>query len=66
MDVICHVCGKPVDDVYGVDCIVCGRKFHYPSQENAEYYCGRPVTQLYACGLSFMCNLCSEWELGEI
>ena len=59
----CHVCGQPVDDIYGVDCTVCGKKIHCPSEENAESYCGRPVTQLYACGLSFMCNPCSDREL---
>jgi len=57
---VCHVCGKPLDEIYSVSCMVCGRKIHFPSAETADKGCGHIVTQWYACALSFECNRCSE------
>ncbi len=58
MQECCHVCGRPLDDVYAVHCSVCGRDIHFepgaPEGENCAFVDAR----LNICGLSFICSAC--------
>ena len=56
----CRVCGEELDEIYTVTCVVCGGKVHFKSVESPEGDCCQVVTQMGACGLSFMCNQCAE------
>ena len=59
----CHVCGKPLDEIYAVNCMGCGRKIHFSTTDDTpEHNCCSIVTQLHACGLAFICNSCSEQQ----
>jgi hypothetical protein len=62
MNEVCHVCGKPLDELYAVTCMSCGRKIHFPAVESAGDDCGSIVTELYACALAFVCKCCSEQQ----
>ena len=59
MEEICSVCGKPLDEIYAVSCIACGRKIHFSPAETSRDDCSHIVTQLYTCGLAFVCKHCS-------
>ena len=60
MEETCHVCGQPLDELYAVSCVACGRKIHFQSTEPAGNDCGHILMQLGVCGLAFMCNPCSD------
>ena len=62
MEEICHVCGKPLDEIYAVSCIGCGRRIHFAPEESAKESCANIVTQVYACGLAFVCKQCSAQQ----
>lgn len=59
MEELCPVCNEPLDEIYAVTCVVCGRKVHFHSSELPGDDCCQVVTQFGACGLSFMCNPCA-------
>lgn len=56
---LCGVCGGPLDGIYDVTCMACGRKIYFPAVETQEYRCASVVTQLYACALAFLCKNCA-------
>jgi hypothetical protein len=56
----CHVCGQPLDEMYAVACSACGRKIHFESTDSPGTSCGSVITQLYVCGLSFICTPCVD------
>ena len=60
MDNICHVCGQPLDEIYPVSCIRCGRRVHFRTADSQGNDCCRILTQLSLCGLAFICNLCDQ------
>jgi len=67
MEEICNVCGKPLDEIYAVSCIGCGRKIHFPAAESVNDSCGSIVNQWNICGLAFVCKRCSnEQPLGSM
>ncbi len=65
MESICHICGRPLDKTYAVNCIRCGREIHCPTEKSLEDACCSIVTQLYVCGLAFICNSCSGQDKGK-
>ena len=60
LDERCPICGEPVDDVYAVSCIACGKHVHYTGGAAPENDCSRIVSQLNLCGLAFICTQCYE------
>ncbi len=60
MEETCHVCGKPLDEICAVNCVVCGGKVHFNPAGSPGNDCCGVVTQIGACGLSFVCNDCDE------
>jgi hypothetical protein len=60
MEELCGVCGKPLDGIYDVTCMACGRKIHFPAVDTQGHSCACVVTQLYACALAFLCKNCAE------
>ena len=61
MSEICHVCGQPLDELYYVSCVACGRRVHFRSSENSDDIdCAYIVSQVNVCGLAFICNSCHK------
>ena len=60
LDERCRICGEPVDEVYAVTCIACGRRVHFNSIDAPGTDCSRIVSQLNLCGLAFICSQCYE------
>lgn len=60
LDEKCAICGEPVDEVYGVTCLACGRRVHYTGAGAPGNDCSLIVSHLNLCGLAFMCNQCCE------
>lgn len=54
----CHVCGRPLDEVYAVLCSVCHRDIHFEPAGPEGENCASVVTRLNVCGLSFICSAC--------
>lgn len=58
MEETCPICGCPLDDLYVVSCMACGRRVHFQSVESGDESCSGIVSQLCLCGLAFLCNSC--------
>jgi hypothetical protein len=58
METTCPICERPLDDLYAVSCMACGRRVHFRSAESGGESCSRIVSQLCLCGLAFLCNSC--------
>jgi len=60
MEEPCHICSRPLDEIYAVSCLNCDKKSHFESAEPQGSNCGRILTELDQCGLSFICNDCLD------
>lgn len=57
---LCAVCGDPLDEIYSVTCMSCGKNIHFPAADTSQRTCAYVVTQLYVCALAFLCKNCAE------
>ncbi|MBM4404782.1 MAG: hypothetical protein FJ039_01150 [Chloroflexi bacterium] len=58
---ICHVCRKPIYDDMDSTCRVCTKPVHIAWEQGApESACSKVVAMVQCCGISFVCNPCSE------
>ena len=58
-EVLCHVCGKPVDGPADGACRDCSRPVHIAWAENrSEPDCSHIAPATNSCGVSFLCNPC--------
>jgi len=58
MEETCPICERPLDDLYAVNCMACGRRVHFRSEESGGESCSHIASQLCLCGLAFLCNSC--------